>query len=65
MIFESQSMDPCQKVTSMVRPPYFKGENYLHWKVRMQYLLKMQSENVWKPLNSGRPPKVLDREGTR
>ena len=49
----------------MVRPPYFKGENYLHWKVRMQYLLKMQSENVWKPLNSGRPPKVLDREGTR
>ncbi|RVX07782.1 hypothetical protein CK203_021866 [Vitis vinifera] len=40
-------MEPHQEGTSTGRPPFLTGENYSHWKVRMQYFLKMQSEKVW------------------
>ncbi|KAL6322743.1 hypothetical protein AAG906_018624 [Vitis piasezkii] len=43
---------------------HFNRQNYSHWKVRMQYFLKMQSEKVWNAVEFGwSPPKVLDREG--
>ncbi|RVW62743.1 hypothetical protein CK203_060213 [Vitis vinifera] len=34
-------MEPHQEGTSIGRPPFLTGENYSHWKVRMQ------SEKVW------------------
>ena len=57
-------MEPYQEGASIGRPPFLTGENYSHWKVRMQYFLKMQSEKVWNAVEFGwSPPKVLDREG--
>ena len=57
-------MEPHQEGASIGRPPFLIGENYSHWKVRMQYFLKMQSEKVWNAVEFGwSPPKVLDREG--
>ncbi|RVW49720.1 Retrovirus-related Pol polyprotein from transposon TNT 1-94 [Vitis vinifera] len=57
-------MEPHQEGASIGRPPFLTGENYSHWKVRMQYFLKMQSEKVWNAVEFGwSPPKVLDREG--
>ncbi|KAJ9685236.1 hypothetical protein PVL29_017313 [Vitis rotundifolia] len=38
-------MEPYQEGASIGRPPFLTGENYSHWKVRMQYFLKMRSEN--------------------
>ena len=46
------------------RPPFLTNENYSHWKVRMQYLLKKQNEKVWNAVEFGwSPPEVLDKEG--
>ncbi|RVW32390.1 hypothetical protein CK203_087548 [Vitis vinifera] len=57
-------MEPHQEGASIGRPPFLTSENYSHWKVRMQYFLKMQSEKVWNAVEFGwSPPKVLDREG--
>ncbi|KAJ9696872.1 hypothetical protein PVL29_008873 [Vitis rotundifolia] len=57
-------MEPHQEGASIGRPPFLTGENYSHWKVRIQYFLKMQSEKVWNTVEFGwSPPKVLDREG--
>ena len=56
-------MEPHQEGASIGRPPILTDENYSHWKVRMQYFLKMQSEKVWNIVEFGwSPPKVLDRE---
>ena len=52
-------MEPHQEGASIGRPPFLTGENYSHWKVRMQYFLKMQSEKVWNAVEFGwSPPKV-------
>ncbi|KAJ9702803.1 hypothetical protein PVL29_004509 [Vitis rotundifolia] len=57
-------MEPHQEGASIGRPPFLTGENYSHWKVRMQYFLKMQSEKVYNTVEFGWSPlKVLDREG--
>ncbi|RVX06607.1 hypothetical protein CK203_029547 [Vitis vinifera] len=57
-------MEPHQEGASIGRPHFLTGENYSHWKVRMQYFLKMQSEKVWNVVEFGWSPlKVLDREG--
>ena len=56
-------MEPHQEGASIGRPHFLTGENYSHWKVRMQYFLKMQSEKVWNVVEFGwSPPMVLDRE---
>ena len=53
-------MEPHQEGASIKRPPFLTDENYSHWKVRMQYFLKMQSEKVWNVVEFGwSPPKVL------
>ena len=58
------NMEPHQEGDSIGRPPFLIGENYSHWKVRLQYFLKMQSEKVWNTVEFGLPPpKVLDRKG--
>ncbi|RVX00846.1 hypothetical protein CK203_026407 [Vitis vinifera] len=57
-------MEPHQEGASIRRPPFLTGKNYSHWKVRMQYFLKMQSEKVWNAVQFGwSPPKMLDGEG--
>ena len=57
-------MEPHQEGASIGRPHFLTSENYSHWKVRMQYFLKMQSEKVWNVVEFGWSPlKVLDREG--
>ena len=57
-------MEPHQERAFIGRSPFLNGENYSHWKVKMQYFLKMQSENFWNIVEFGwSPPKVLDREG--
>ena len=33
---------------SVVIPPYFDGNNYAYWKVRMKAFLKLIDERVWK-----------------
>ena len=56
-------MEPHQERASMGRPPFLTGENYSHWKVKMQYFLKIQREKVWTAVEFGwSPPMVLDRE---
>ena len=46
------------------RPPFLTSYNCSHWKVKMQYFLKMKSEKVWNFVDFGwNPPKMLDREG--
>ena len=39
-------MEPHQEGAPIGIPPFLIGENYSHWKVRIQYFLKMQSEKV-------------------
>ena len=57
-------MEPHQERASIRRSPFLTGENYSHWKVKMQYFIKMQSEKVWNAVEfDWSPLKVLDREG--
>ena len=57
-------MEPHQEGASIGRLPFLMEKNYSHWKVRMQYFLKIQSEKFWNVVDFGwSPPKVLDREG--
>ncbi|KAL6348397.1 hypothetical protein AAG906_005705 [Vitis piasezkii] len=41
-------MEPHQEGASIGRPSFLIGENYSHWKVRMQYFLKIPT-NIIKP----------------
>ena len=40
----SLKMEIHREGTSIGRPPYFKGDNYAHSKVKLIYLLKMKSD---------------------
>ena len=37
----------------LVIPPYFNGNNYAYWKVRMKAFLKSQDEKVWLFVETG------------
>ena len=39
----SLKMEILREGTSIGRPPYFKGDNYAHSKVKLIYFLKMKS----------------------
>ena len=57
-------MEPHQEGASIGRLPFLTEKNYSHWKGRMQYFLKIQSEKFWNVVDFGwSPPMVLDREG--
>ena len=44
--------------------PYFDGNNYSFWKVRMMFFLKMKGERVWNSIEYGwGPPLILDTQG--
>ena len=56
-------MEHHQEGASIGRPPFLTDDNYPHWKVKMDYFLKMQSEKIWNTIEFGwNPTKVLDRE---
>ena len=38
---------------SLVIPPYFDGNNYAYWKVRMKAFLKSIDERVWNSVEYG------------
>ena len=38
---------------SLVIPPYFDGNNYTYWKVRMKAFLKSIDERVWNSVEYG------------
>ena len=38
---------------SLVIPPYFDGNNYAYWKVRMKAFLKSINERVWNSVEYG------------
>ena len=38
---------------SLVIPPYFDGNNYAYWKVRMKVFLKSIDERVWNSVEYG------------
>ncbi|KAG2679806.1 hypothetical protein I3760_11G068100 [Carya illinoinensis] len=39
--------------TSLYVPPYFDGENYAYWKIRMRAFLKSLDERVWHSVEQG------------
>ena len=39
--------------TSIGGPPYFKGDNYAHSKVKLIYFLKMKSNRDWSSVQFG------------
>ncbi|RVW33961.1 hypothetical protein CK203_100752 [Vitis vinifera] len=39
-------MEPYQEEASIGRPPFLTGENYSHWKMRMQYFLKIPTNVI-------------------
>ncbi|RVW51970.1 hypothetical protein CK203_067988 [Vitis vinifera] len=52
-------MEPHQEGASIGRPPFLTGENYSHWKVRMQYFLQNAKEG--RPTNVIKPKLEWDR----
>ncbi|XP_070024955.1 uncharacterized protein [Nicotiana sylvestris] len=39
--------------TSQVRPPYFNGQHFSHWKVRMEIFAKAYDVKVWRVIKKG------------
>ncbi|XP_041003861.1 uncharacterized protein LOC121249203 [Juglans microcarpa x Juglans regia] len=55
-------MDKSQSLTS---PPYFDGNNYAYWKVRMRAFLKSVDERVWVSITKGWREPVTIIEGVQ
>ncbi|XP_035541467.1 uncharacterized protein LOC118344558 [Juglans regia] len=55
-------MDKSQSLTS---PPYFDGNNYAYWKVRMKAFLKSVDERVWVSITKGWREPVVIIEGVQ
>nr|XP_016458367.1 PREDICTED: uncharacterized protein LOC107782049 [Nicotiana tabacum] len=45
-----------QEGTSQVRPPYFNGQYFSHWKVRMKIFAKAYDVKVWRVIKKGNYP---------
>ncbi|XP_070014731.1 nucleoporin nup211-like [Nicotiana sylvestris] len=45
-----------QEGTSQVRPPYFNGQHFSHWKVRMKIFAKAYDIKVWRVIKKGNYP---------
>ncbi|XP_009804864.1 uncharacterized protein [Nicotiana sylvestris] len=45
-----------QEGTSQVRPPYFNGQHFPHWKVRMKIFAKAYDVKVWRVIKKGNYP---------
>ncbi|XP_075074728.1 uncharacterized protein LOC142162291 [Nicotiana tabacum] len=45
-----------QEGTSQVRPPYFNGQHFSHWKVRMEIYAKAYDVKVWRVIKKGNYP---------
>ncbi|XP_075091982.1 uncharacterized protein LOC142172107 [Nicotiana tabacum] len=45
-----------QEGTSQVRPPYFNGQYFSHWKVRMKIYAKSYYVKVWRVIKKGNHP---------
>ncbi|XP_070036926.1 uncharacterized protein [Nicotiana tomentosiformis] len=45
-----------QEETSQVRPPYFNGQYFYHWKVRMEIYAKSYDVKVWRVIKKGNYP---------
>nr|XP_016462922.1 PREDICTED: uncharacterized protein LOC107786007 [Nicotiana tabacum] len=42
--------------TSQVRPPYFNGQHFSHWKVRMEISAKYYDVKIWRVIKKGNYP---------
>ncbi|XP_075102622.1 uncharacterized protein LOC142177524 [Nicotiana tabacum] len=54
-----------QEGTSQIRPPYFNGQHFSHWKVRMETYTISYDIKVWRVIKKGNlqiPPKK-DKDG--
>ena len=49
----SLKMEILREGTSIGGPPYFKGDNYAHSKVKLIYFLKMKSNRDWSSVQFG------------
>ncbi|XP_009765657.2 uncharacterized protein LOC107805647 [Nicotiana tabacum] len=47
---------PFQEGTSQVKPPYFNGQHFSHWKVRMEIFAKACDVKVWRVIKMGNYP---------
>ncbi|XP_033513375.1 uncharacterized protein [Nicotiana tomentosiformis] len=45
-----------QEGTSQVRPPYFNGQHFSYWKVRMEIYVKSYDVNIWRIIKKGNYP---------
>ncbi|XP_019241810.1 PREDICTED: uncharacterized protein LOC109221826 [Nicotiana attenuata] len=45
-----------QEGTSQVRPPYFNGQHFSHWKIRMEIITKAYNVKVWRVIKKGNYP---------
>ncbi|XP_070046717.1 uncharacterized protein [Nicotiana tomentosiformis] len=45
-----------QEGTSQVRPPYFNGQYFSHWKVRMEICAQSYDVKVWRVIKKGNYP---------
>ncbi|XP_070023299.1 uncharacterized protein [Nicotiana sylvestris] len=45
-----------QEGTSQVRPSYFNGQHFSHWKVRMEIFAKAYDAKVWRVIKKGNYP---------
>ncbi|XP_075109020.1 uncharacterized protein LOC142180827 [Nicotiana tabacum] len=45
-----------QEGTSQVRPPYFNGQHFSHWKVRMEIYAMAYDVKVWRVIKKGNYP---------
>ncbi|XP_075079774.1 uncharacterized protein LOC142165027 [Nicotiana tabacum] len=45
-----------QEGTSQVRPPYFNGQHFSHWKIRMEIFTKAYDVKVWRVIKKGNYP---------
>ena len=40
-------MEYHQESSLIGKPTFLIGDNYLHWKVKMEYFLKMRNKKAW------------------
>ncbi|XP_019254991.1 PREDICTED: uncharacterized protein LOC109233560 [Nicotiana attenuata] len=51
-----------QEGTSALRPPYFNGQYYTHWKIRMEAFIKSYDVKVWRVIKKGDFPLLQSKQ---
>ena len=50
---------------SINRPPYFNGDCYAYWKIKMKIFIQSQDLDVWDAIENGAFVPTIEIEGTR